>query len=73
MLDHAIEDTFDIRSNLDRHPLQTLDAIARLYRDILKSDPAGPFSDIDRAYLADIEAALARKWGGWEWLAARGV
>jgi len=75
MLDHPVEDTFDAktRSNLNKYPLATLEAIAKMYRDIVALDPCGPVSEGDREYLADVEAAIAAKWGGWEWCAQRGA
>lgn len=64
MLDHVIEDTFDAkaRSHLAKYPLVTLQAIAKMYRDIVALDPDGdgPFADVDRIYLADVEAAIAQ-------------
>ena len=64
MLDHVIEDTLDAkaRGHLAKYPLAALQSVARLYREIVALDPdgTGPFADVDRAYLADVEAAIAQ-------------
>lgn len=64
MLDHVIEGTLG-GGDFAQYSLASLEAVARLYREIVATDPdgTGPFADVDREYLADVEAAVAARRG----------